>query len=69
MFDRLFLAHPRAVGESYRAHQRVALGVGLALLGAGLASLVHALVPGLCERTASRTIQALNTRIRARTEA
>lgn len=66
MFDRLFRDHPRTAGESYLAHQRVAMGLGLSLLGAGLASLVHAVIPGLCVRTASNTIQALNERLRAR---
>ena len=66
MLQQLFLSHPRSVGESYFAHQRVALSVGLSLFGAALACLVHALVPALCERTASRTILALNQRINTR---
>lgn len=66
MFDRLFRAHPRAVGESYFAHQRVALGIGATLFKAGLASLVHAIVPGLCDRTASRAIVALSARLQTR---
>jgi hypothetical protein len=66
MLQQLFLTHPRSVGESYFAHQRVALSVGLSLFGAAMACLVHALVPALCEQTASRTIRRLNQRISSR---
>ncbi len=67
VLQKLFLAHPKAIGESYFEHQRMALTVCFALLGAALAALVHALIPALCERTASRTILALHQRIAART--
>jgi len=60
MFDRLFTAHPRAVNESYLQHQRVALSFALPLLGAGLAALVHAIVPGLCQTRAGDIIRRLN---------
>lgn len=66
MLQKLFLAHPRSVGESYFVHQRMALAVCFTLFGAALAALVHALIPALCERTASRTIQTLHQRITAR---
>jgi hypothetical protein len=66
VLQKLFLTHPHSVGESYFAHQRMALTVCLALFGAALAALVHALIPALCERTASRTILALHQRITAR---
>ncbi len=63
MFDRWFLAHPRALGESYFAHQRVALGFSLRLFAAAFACLVHALVPGLFQSTASRIIGSLHARM------
>jgi hypothetical protein len=66
MFDRLFAAHPRSVNESYLQHQRVALSYALPLLGAGLAALVHALVPGLCQKTAGDAIRRLNARLDGR---
>jgi len=66
MFDRLFAAHPRSVNESYLQHQRVALSYALPLLGAGLAALVHALVPGLCQKTAGNAIRRLNARLDGR---
>ena len=66
MFDRLFTAHPRAVNESYLQHQRVALSFALPLLGAGLAALVHAIVPGLCQTKAGDIIRRLNARLDGR---
>ncbi|USI73150.1 DUF6356 family protein [Sphingomonas morindae] len=63
MIRRLFLEHPRAVGEGYFAHMGTALGFAGTLLGAGLACGVHALVPALCERTASRAIARLHDRM------
>ena len=56
MFGRLFMDHPRSVGESYFEHLLFAGGFALCLLGAGLAALVHALIPCLFEKTASNMI-------------
>ena len=61
--DRLFLAHPRTVDESYFAHMRFALSISARLLAAGLAALVHAFVPCLFETTASRIVRAIYARI------
>jgi hypothetical protein len=63
MFNRLFLDHPRALGESWLAHSRNAAGFGVALARASAACFVHALVPGLCRTTGSRAIVALHTRM------
>jgi hypothetical protein len=63
VFTRMFLDHPRSVGESYLEHQRHAFGFGISLLGAALACLVHALVPGLFVRTGSDTIARLHDRM------
>jgi hypothetical protein len=62
MFE-LFVKHPRAVGETYLEHMAVALSYGLPLLAAGLACVVHALVPALFERTGSRAIVNLHSRL------
>jgi|SRR5688500_7939822 hypothetical protein len=64
--DRVFLAHPRTVGESYLQHSAFALRIGSRLLLAGMAALVHAIVPCLCESTASRIILVMNAEIVAR---
>lgn len=63
MLRRLFLDHPHDLGESYFEHQRVALSFALRLLGASLACVVHALVPGLCVSTGSRAVADLNERL------
>jgi len=63
MFARLFLTHPRSVGESYFEHQRVAISFAGPLLLAGFACLLHAVIPGLCERTASSRIERLHARL------
>lgn len=66
ILDRLFLAHPRTVNESYLEHCAFAFRIGSRLLLAGAAAMVHAAVPCLCETTASRIILALNAGIVAR---
>lgn len=63
MFARLFLVHPQSVGESYFEHQRAALSFAGPLLLAGVACLLHAVIPGLCERTASSRIAMLHERM------
>lgn len=63
MFTRLFLQHPRSIGESYLEHQRHALGFGFSLFLAALACFVHAIVPGLFVRTGSDAITRLHDRM------
>lgn len=52
-------AHLAEVGETYFEHMRFALLVGVIAVGAGLACLIHALVPGVCQRTCSRAVASL----------
>lgn len=66
MLDRFFLAHPRSVDETYGEHMHVAGRVGLMMIAGGLAALVHALLPQLHQRTASRTIRRLNAELQGR---
>jgi hypothetical protein len=54
-----FTEHPATVGESYGQHFAFASGIGVKLLAAGGAALVHAFLPFLCKTTASRTVQEL----------
>lgn len=61
--ERLFLAHPRSVGESYLEHSAFAFRMALRLTAAGGAALIHAIVPCLCETTASRIIIAMHAEI------
>lgn len=51
--------HLRGAGESYFAHLRFAALVGGMLVGAGVACILHSLVPALCTSTASRTVERL----------
>jgi hypothetical protein len=60
---RMFLSHPETVDESYGEHFSFALGFALRLIGAGLAALVHAIIPCLFETTASRMIRQMHERI------
>lgn len=63
---RIFVDHPQSVDETYLEHMRFAGWFAVRLLAAGLAALIHALVPCLFERTASRMIQQMHQRIAGR---
>jgi len=62
MLDKVFLEHPRSVDENYLQHARFAAGFSLSLFAAGLAAAVHAVVPCLFEKTASRKIAQMYAR-------
>ncbi|RDI62090.1 DUF6356 family protein [Microvirga subterranea] len=64
---RLFTEHPESVGETYLEHMGVALSFAFPLLRAGLAALVHAVLPFLCVTTASSTVKRLHARMVNRT--
>jgi len=51
--------HLADAGESYFEHMRFAATVGVLAIGAGLACLLHALIPCVCPRTCSRTVALL----------
>ncbi|MFT5797101.1 MAG: hypothetical protein ACI84R_001157 [Candidatus Azotimanducaceae bacterium] len=63
MFGRLFLDHPRSVDESYFEHLLFAGGFAVRLMGAGLAALIHALIPCLFEKTAGNMIVRMHSKI------
>jgi Family of unknown function (DUF6356) len=56
---RLFVEHPRSVGESYFEHLRRALTFGSTMVLAGAACMVHALIPALFTTTGSRAVTRL----------
>jgi hypothetical protein len=66
MFNRLFLDHPRDVGESYGEHFATAAGFGVRMVAGGLACIAHAVVPALFVRTASDTVKSLYATMKAR---
>lgn len=60
---RAFTEHPASVGESYGEHLGRATGFGLRMVFAGIACLVHGVLPFLFQRTGSRAIAELNDRM------
>lgn len=66
VFSRVFLDHPATVNESYLQHMAFALRFCFWLAVAAGAALIHALVPALCETTASRILRKLTARMEAR---
>lgn len=52
--------HLNSVNESYFEHMAHATGFGIKLIGAGIACLIHGLVPGMCCTTGSRAITELH---------
>ena len=58
-----FTRHPAAVGETYGEHFVFATGVGKRMILAGLACMMHGIFPFLFERTGSRTILDLHSKV------
>lgn len=56
LIHRLFLSHPQSLGLSWTTHGAGAVKIGFQLIGAGLAALFHAIVPGCFTDTAGRTV-------------
>jgi hypothetical protein len=53
---RIFSEHPRSLGMSWGAHAVGAVSIALRLIGAGVACLIHAIVPAWFTQTAGRTV-------------
>lgn len=66
MFRALFTEHPASVDETYGEHMRAAGGFGVRMIGAGLACLVHALLPFLFVKTGSVAVTELHERMVAK---
>ena len=56
MIGRIFSEHPRSLGMSWAAHAVGAVNIAVRLIGAGLACLIHAVVPAWFTQTAGRTV-------------
>jgi uncharacterized protein DUF6356 len=63
--QHLFTDHPQSVGETYGEHLLRAWCFGGRMVVAGVACMVHALLPFMFVRTGSEAIQELNARILA----
>ena len=59
-------AHLGQAGESYWQHFRFATTFGLLAIAAGVAALIHAVIPGTCTGTASRIVRHLGLLIEDR---
>ncbi|HKU95220.1 MAG TPA: DUF6356 family protein [Vineibacter sp.] len=55
-----FADHPASVGESYGEHMGVAFSFGGRMILAGIACLLHGLLPFLFVSTGSQTIRGLH---------
>jgi hypothetical protein len=66
MFSRIFLNHPASVEETYGQHARFAGGFALKLFAAACAAALHAVIPCLFEKTASRMVADLYARTHKR---
>lgn len=62
MLSRMFLDHPRSVGETYLQHMCFAGWFASKLFAAGFAAAVHAIFPQCFEKTASGIIAELYER-------
>jgi len=60
---RAFTEHPASVGESYGEHLGRAVCFGTRMVLAGMACLVHGVLPFLFVRTGSQAISELNDRM------
>jgi hypothetical protein len=60
---RIFTEHPASVGETYGAHMAQAAGFGTRMMLAGMACMVHAVLPFLFVKTGSQAISQLNDRM------
>jgi hypothetical protein len=63
LIQRLFREHPELVGESYLEHLFQASYFGVRMLVAGLACLVHAVLPFLFKTTGRTAISELHTKM------
>lgn len=62
-FQRMFRDHPRSVDETYGEHLLAAGSFGTTMVLAGLACLIHALVPGLFVNSGSAAIERLHEKM------
>ena len=60
MLARLFQDHPQSLGMSWAEHGFGAVAIGVRMVGAGVACIVHAVFPALFTETAGRTVVDLH---------
>lgn len=68
MGDKRLTQHLKETGEGYSEHFVAASSFGLVMIAGGLACLVHAVFPFLCETKGSETIRRLHGRMTKRVD-
>ena len=66
MINRVFLDHPATVNETFLQHSGFALRFAGSLFVASMAAFIHAVIPCLFEKTASRIVGQLYDRMNSR---
>ncbi|MEM1274762.1 MAG: DUF6356 family protein [Pseudomonadota bacterium] len=66
MIARVFLDHPKSVDETYLEHAAFASRFSGKLFAAAFAAAIHAIIPCLFEKTASRMVAELYLRTQNR---
>ena len=66
MLAKLFIEHPRTVGESYFEHLAAAFTIAWRLFAAAVKCVVHGLVPGLYKTAGSDAILTMAREINPR---
>jgi len=62
----MFRDHPRSIGMGWAKHGVGAAAIGMRMIAAGAACIVHALVPGLFTEIAGRTVTRLHQQMNSR---
>lgn len=60
---KLFIEHPRSVGETYLEHMHSAFSFGWRMVAAGIACLLHGIFPFLFVKTGSSVVRHLHERM------
>jgi hypothetical protein len=63
LFRRLFIDHPASIGETYLEHLITASGFGTKMILAGVACVIHGLLPAIFTNRGSNAIYALHERM------
>ena len=61
-----FTEHPESVGETYLEHFFVAIRFSCKLFLSSIAALIHAFIPALFKKTASKQIKKMHRQITSR---
>ena len=61
MIRRIFLDHPKTVGETYPEHFRVATGFGATMIVGGIKAVLHGFFPNIFQTAGSDTVRGLHS--------